>query len=309
MITSRKIGTSRGFSLVELLVVMVIMGLVITSVYSLFLNTKRTSSTSEDVVDVQQNLRVAMETMVSDIRMAGFLIPNDESAIVNAPIVFGKDENRDNDCDDAGDSGDDFVFSTSSSWNTYARILRVDAAGLVVEADKAGLFRDAQYVRIIRPSTNVDISTTERIIGTIGTVVDVPVVTPPNILIPIDGILAAFTAGDIIIRKYSGEDSPVFIQYMLRPTLSAGTNNYELMRYVRNKDDSIIDSSVIARNISALSLTYLLADGTPTTDPDQIRAIRINMTSQTDENRTQKNSNIKTRSLQTVVKIQNAFGG
>ena len=298
MITSRKIGTSKGFSLVELLVVMVIMGLVITSVYSLFLNTKSTSATSEDVVDVQQNLRVAMETMVADIRMAGFLLPSGTDAIATAPGTFGMDTDADGTLD-AGTVA--FTLQTISSAKTYARVTGDETTGLVMEPDMAGAFRTGNLVHVIRPSTNVDVSG----LLTVGAVAD-----PPDHKLPINSYTQGSVApDDMIIRKLAGESgTTTSVIYWLRKDTTEGSNIYDLVR----DDGSTTGITQIASNINSLDLTYILEGGSEvdtTTDLNQIRAIRINMTAQTDENKTQKNSNIKTRSLQTVVKIQNAFGG
>jgi len=92
-----------GFSLVELLVVMVIMGLVMTSIYGLYLHNLKTANTSEEVVDVQQNLRIAYDMMARDIRMAGFS---------NAQSVIAA-------------TGDSLMLSVASPYNSYARIIRI----------------------------------------------------------------------------------------------------------------------------------------------------------------------------------------
>jgi prepilin-type N-terminal cleavage/methylation domain-containing protein len=65
----------RGFTLVEILVVLVIMGLVCAAVYTTFISTQRQAYTQDEVVEVQQNLRAALDYMMRDIRMAGFLTP------------------------------------------------------------------------------------------------------------------------------------------------------------------------------------------------------------------------------------------
>jgi len=89
-----------GFSLVEILVVVVIMGLVMTSVFSLYLTQQRTANTSDEVIDVQQNLRIAYDMMARDVRMAGFGHSN--------PIAAAE--------------GDRLVIRTPSPFNRYARI-------------------------------------------------------------------------------------------------------------------------------------------------------------------------------------------
>lgn len=295
---------SKGFTLVEILVVMVIMGLVITSVYSLFISSKRTSTTSEEVVDVQQNLRVAMETLVADIRMAGFLIPHGGTAITSAPDLFGIDANRDGDLVDTSDSGGFFTLQTCSPAKAYARVLGEEFSTpnvkLQVETDMVGLFKDEDKVRVIRPATMVDVSGEWEIDGIVETnkiQIDNSSYTPGTI-----------EAGDMVVRVIGGEGAPATVNYYLRPTEDAGTNNFELVR------QDAAGRSVVANYISSIDLTYLLADGyevATTTDLSEIKAVRVVIGAETDNTKTgsANYSGVKQRSLQTLVKIRNAMGG
>jgi len=61
-----------GLTLLELLVALVISVLVIAAVYRTFVRQQKSYSIQEDVVDIQQNARVALNRMVSEVRMAGF---------------------------------------------------------------------------------------------------------------------------------------------------------------------------------------------------------------------------------------------
>ena len=60
-----------GFSLVELLVSIAIVGVVAAAIYAIFFTSNRTYITQEEVVDAQQRARIAMDFMTRDIRMAG----------------------------------------------------------------------------------------------------------------------------------------------------------------------------------------------------------------------------------------------
>ena len=64
-----------GFTLVELLVVTAIIGIVIGSVYSLYLTQLKSAYQQDEALDVQQNLRLAMDAITKDLRMAGMLVP------------------------------------------------------------------------------------------------------------------------------------------------------------------------------------------------------------------------------------------
>ena len=62
---------SRGFTIVELLVTMAIAGLVLAAIYAVFTSSNRSYHTQDRVVDTQQGLRVGVDFMVTDIRLAG----------------------------------------------------------------------------------------------------------------------------------------------------------------------------------------------------------------------------------------------
>ncbi len=74
-----------GFSLVELLIVVGMLGVVMAAIYSLYSTHQKTAFSQAEVVDVQQNLRVAMDTISRDIRSAGILIPSGTNQIFASP--------------------------------------------------------------------------------------------------------------------------------------------------------------------------------------------------------------------------------
>jgi len=63
-----------GYSLVELLVTMVIFAIFSGAVYSLYITQLKTAYSREDTMDVQQNVRIAMDRLTRDIRMAGLFV-------------------------------------------------------------------------------------------------------------------------------------------------------------------------------------------------------------------------------------------
>jgi len=89
MLNSRVRRYQNGFTLIELLMVMLILGLVMGSVYSVYETSQRSATVQDDVVDVQQNLRVAMEGINRDVRHAGFLISQMYDSIQTAATGTG----------------------------------------------------------------------------------------------------------------------------------------------------------------------------------------------------------------------------
>ena len=62
----------KGLTLIELLVAMAISAVLIAAIYRTFIGQHRTYTAQEQVVDMQQNARVAINRMMREIRMAGF---------------------------------------------------------------------------------------------------------------------------------------------------------------------------------------------------------------------------------------------
>jgi type IV pilus assembly protein PilW len=62
----------RGITLIELLVGLVICGLVIAGIYRVFVAQSKAYTVQDQVVEVQQNVRSAMEILLRDLRMAGY---------------------------------------------------------------------------------------------------------------------------------------------------------------------------------------------------------------------------------------------
>jgi prepilin-type N-terminal cleavage/methylation domain-containing protein len=62
----------KGFTLIELLIVLVISTLLVAGLYRTFINQQKTFAVQEQVVDMQQNVRAAINRMMTEIRMAGF---------------------------------------------------------------------------------------------------------------------------------------------------------------------------------------------------------------------------------------------
>lgn len=284
-----------GFTLVEILIVMVIMGLVMTSVYSLYISTQRTANTSEEVSDVQQNLRIALDTLVSDIRMAGFLVP-DQPAVLIAPDAVFVDTNR-NGAIDTGEVGNFLQITSRSSDMSYARVTSEElgaSKGIRVVEAMAPNFRDENEIIIVRPTS--------------GNVVAGPfeIGEPTGDLLPISSYAASgVREGDIIVRK--SDLNIATISYWIRPVDGGGDNNFELMR-----GDGTA-TTIIATNINDIDFTYILDDGTEvntTTEIDRINSIRITLTGETDNTRTglANFSGVKSRALQTVATLRNAFG-
>jgi len=83
-----------GFTLIELLVGIVICGLLIGGIYRVFIAQGRTYVVQDQVAEVQQGIRTAMEILLRDLRMAGFDDDDSNSAVtITQPLVYPLSDN------------------------------------------------------------------------------------------------------------------------------------------------------------------------------------------------------------------------
>ena len=71
-LTAYRLRACKGLTLIELLVAMAISSILIAAIYRTFMGQHKTYTVQEQVVDMQQNVRVAINRMMREIRMAGF---------------------------------------------------------------------------------------------------------------------------------------------------------------------------------------------------------------------------------------------
>ena len=83
-----------GITLIELLVALTIFGTMIGAIYRVFITQARAYAVQDQVVEVQQDIRGAMELMLRDLRMAGFQTNNFNSALITTnPVVTPLSDN------------------------------------------------------------------------------------------------------------------------------------------------------------------------------------------------------------------------
>ncbi|MBW2579523.1 MAG: prepilin-type N-terminal cleavage/methylation domain-containing protein [Deltaproteobacteria bacterium] len=72
------LGCHRGFTLVELIVVIGIFSIVMAAIYSVFVRANRVYISQEEVVAAQQEARSALDILGREIRMAGLIAANNQ---------------------------------------------------------------------------------------------------------------------------------------------------------------------------------------------------------------------------------------
>lgn len=232
----------KGFTLVEILIVVAMVGVIMGAVYSLYITTQRTSYTQDETVEVQQNLRIAMDSFTRDARMAGMLVDYGNNVF---PVQAADD--------DAGPNASDRItLNMASATGNYARIDAdttpagtsavfpltpsttvdnpVTATSGVASRGDGDVLQLNDLVRIIRPFQNTQPSGEATFTVTalvrqeglkgVSTAVPTPPTTPPTVTLQdtsgasLSGV--EFKRGDMI-AKVNGTDattpSPNTVQY------------------------------------------------------------------------------------------------
>jgi len=70
-ISAYRAAGNSGFTLVELMIAMVVSGLIIGAIYSAYTVQQATYTVQDQVMEMQQNLRAALEQVAREVRMAG----------------------------------------------------------------------------------------------------------------------------------------------------------------------------------------------------------------------------------------------
>ncbi len=270
-----------GFSLVEILVAMALLGVVMTAIFNLYLGTERSADTQDRIADVQQNVRYAMDQLARDIRMGGFAMPATQWAVESGPSNPG--------------AGSPFTIRTGT---TSEKVLRVNqdftspgsvATVQTVDVDSeemAGLFAKDELVRIITRDTQE-----ERIKDAVLTLTENPVGTQVKLRGFTTGNIT-FKRGDLIVSTAAGATNPLQINYWLE--------GGEIRRSVGGGA-----AQVLGQGINGFQLSYLLGpedEKSPlaATDRDNVRAIRVTITGQANTR-----DGVKTRSVSSVIQLRN----
>ena len=308
---------SRGFTLVELLIVIATFSVVMAAVYSLYQTQQRSAYSQDEVADVQQNLRIAMDTIARDVRMAGSLIPSANTPISNVGNLVVN-----------GVTTDTLTINTASAEGAYAWVDQdtttpsAPAAAAVVfrmySSEGSNTFTAGETVRILRRQVN---NTSNQVfanqtfqVTAINSGALTP--TPPNMqLVRTDG--QAFTAnvqvtrGDVVARTaYQGTEAfPNTIVYAVVAGSGASDSECPTGQVCLARNVNGTGNEIVAQNIRDLQFRFLLTNNTEVDTPtaaqlSEVRAVRVIIEGQTISTATL-SGGAKTRRVESVVKIRN----
>lgn len=134
----------RGLTLVELMVSMVLTGLLIGMVFTLFIQLSAGFRTQSQVADLQQALVATESVVMRDVRQAGFLIPN------GFTVAFDADVHRALEITNASDGPDELrVYHADAS--AQARVVSFDPARTAITVDDVDRFEAGDLAVITDP--------------------------------------------------------------------------------------------------------------------------------------------------------------
>jgi len=241
----KPIDNQKGMSLIELLIVVLIMGIVMTAIYSVSLTSQKTTIKELEVVDLQDNLRLAMNLISQDIRRAGFMVSADPISNATASSLR---------------------VNTACLTKNYGRITTALVATgadtlTLASTGMSDLFNAGDVVRIIRPPMLLEIdptggSATDGIFAVTGTGSGTLTVT---------GLTAGVqvSPGDIVVGTRPG--APL-------------VNTVDYTQSGRNLIRTVNGISQYVTNITGLAFTYTLDED------DRIKNVTVNLTGTTNPN-------------------------
>jgi len=297
----------RGFTLLELLVVMAIFLVVIAAVYALYNTQLKTTHIEEDVAEVQQNLRVAMDIISKDVAMAGIAVSsgtNPVDAFANNTGLDGSDSVTFN------NASADGVFTIIDSTLSVAVVGGTPITFTVGSSGEAGMFSVGDGVRIVNPSEKTQPAATVFTVSAINTAAPSLTLTPGA-----SGGNVKFMRGYLVSKTGSSalDPYPNTVRYCMGPAAGCAPSVTRcpagqkcLMRIV---NATPLDGSVVATNIEGFQLGYIL-DNTALAESDApgslslIRAVRVTIVGETFKTAGLSRAP-KSRELTNIVKLRN----
>lgn len=303
-----------GFTLIELLIVVAITGIVMVAVYSVFMVNQRTAYTTDEVVEVQQNLRIAMETVTKDLYSAGFLIDTANTPAISAFANDGGLKSAQNLNQIPVPAGSDMVTVNMASLNSaFARssvdypsgtsTIAVTPPVAATQAASIRLFNNNDSIKIIRFESGKyrDLG-----IYTINPVGGVNILTNTINFTP--AVTEDIKIGDRIVLVPAGAITPPTVRYELVNAATATppgicpANQLCLQRTITGV------AEIIAQNMSDFQLRYVLDDNTVTDTPADtklIKAVIVTVWGETQTTRLLSANVPKIRQLSSVIRLRN----
>lgn len=333
----------KGFTMIELLMVVGMLSVLMTAIYSLYRTQQRSAYVQDDVVEVQQNMRIALDNITKDMRMAALFLVRDNYS--NLPINIALNDTGPGRSLD-GVTGlpvaaatDSLTLNSLSSSVTLAMAWmdlrnaatkdeqRGVALPFVVDsADAVDRFiagaTNGDLVKIVRPEYLADTIAQSQTYRVTAKDRAVPSLTLTQLPGAAGGPSAAnhdFFTGDVIIKVPA--NVPVAtnictIRYFLTDHAGLASCPAGQLCLARTENGDASTTAVVATNITDLQFAYIKRGTThlegsddylPTglTPDDEVRAVKVIITGLTNASVRMSDNKIKMRTLQSVVRFNN----
>ena len=270
--------SQKGFSAIELLITVGIMGFVLAALYNIMISQQRTYEAQKDVSVTQRDVRAATSYLERDIRMAGLAVPRGTNPV--AAFQNGTGLNP--------AAPDSISINFSPGPLTYLRTAAVQLPGTdnIIQVDSIASFNVGDTINIINNETN-------NLLGqyTVSAVNSGNNELSLNSNPLLDGVI---DIGFLVARNFKT------INYQV--TANAVTGRNELVR-----NDGVVQSTIID-GITDFQISYILDDGSEVTAPANlidVRRIRMDVTAATIKQTARLGGQPTSRELTTLVPIKN----
>ncbi|MEK6560232.1 MAG: prepilin-type N-terminal cleavage/methylation domain-containing protein [Nitrospirota bacterium] len=276
----KDLKSQRGFSAIELLITVGIMGFVLAALYNIMISQQRTYEAQRDVSVTQRDVRAALSYLERDVRMAGLAVPRGTN-----PVAAFQDGTLGNPA-----APDTISINFSPGPLSYLTASTVDLPGTdnIIKVDSVTGFNVGDTINIINNETNNLVG--EYVISAVdSTAGDNKLSLDSNPLL--DGVI---DLGFLVARD--------FRTIIYRVETDAGTGRNELIR-----DDGTVQSLVVD-GITDFQLSYILDDGNEVTAPADladVRRIRMDITAATIREAARLGGAPISRQITTIVPIKN----
>lgn len=297
---------SKAVTLIELLIALVISAILVAGIYRVYISQQRSYASQEQVADMQQNVRVAINRMLREIRMAGFGGKNENTGGENDIIkVFGDVNgyfniiNPVNDAstirgDNVGDSDEIVIISAFDKLGRLDQNASAGATTITVSYDGGTTFNTG--VRKYLCIGGKDNYTVTNIPGA------------PTILEITPSLRREYIVRDTE-NKLITPETPVFLVRAIKYGLRWKDSVPVLFRDLYPNTGSS-QRDTVAEYIENLQFRYVLVDGSETdapANPRDIRGIRVTITARTQmtDPQIQGAGGFRRRTLNTYVDLRN----
>jgi prepilin-type N-terminal cleavage/methylation domain-containing protein len=242
----------KGITLIELLVALVISGFLLAAAYRTFIGQQKTFVVQEQVVDIQQNVRAAINRMMTELRMSSF---GNVSMVLPVTYTTG-------------------TFNNVLNLNTPAAgaLTIVSAVGGISTLTGEGMIGQTQVTAstLTDSQGNALFDTGDRKYISIGGI-------ESHMITSIDSGTKTITLNGPL-TFYHPVGTPVYTIRALSYQVALVNGIPTLLR----NENMGGGAQPQADNIENLQFTYLDADGNPTVNPADIRIVRVSLTARTE---------------------------